>query len=86
MVFLIMLPLAFGHRDAPERVGNEIKTIDALCDAANLSPPQRRLIYHSLIHKYLSQLRTDLLSTRIDLVKEAKSEVLAKPGSHEERG
>jgi hypothetical protein len=75
-VGILMLPTAFGYKGAPEAVAHQIRTVEALLDAAGFSAAQRRLVWHSLVQKYLGVLEPDLRSRKkIELVDEAKEAI-----------
>jgi hypothetical protein len=76
---LMMVPTTFGHRGAPESVAQQIKTIEALLDAAKYSPTQCRLIWHSLVQRYLGVIEPDLSAdSKVQLIEEVKREIAAQ--------
>jgi hypothetical protein len=79
LVGLLMIPAAFGRRGAPEDASLQIRTIEALLDAGNFSSSHRRLIWHSLVQKYLEAVRPNLdKPLNIDLVEEARDTITAQ--------
>lgn len=87
IVGLLMLPTAFGHKGAPENVALQIKTVEALLDAAKISPAHCRLIWHSLVQKYLAALEPDLRAApNIQLIEEAKKNIAAESSAPKETG
>ena len=57
---IFFLPLAFGRRSAPEEAVQNIATVDAILDRADLSKAQRQMIWRSLLERYVRTAGPDL--------------------------
>jgi hypothetical protein len=71
-----MLPIAFGHRGMPEGASQNIKTIEALLNAAKSTKAQRSYVWFSLIQKYLEAVQPNFRAApKIELTEIAKEEI-----------
>ncbi len=76
---LLMLPVAFGHKGIPEGVAQNIKTIEALLEAAKSTKPQRTFVWLSLIQKYLEAVQPNFRAEpKIKLTELANEEINAQ--------
>jgi hypothetical protein len=84
---VLMAPIAFGRKGAPEEVVHQIKTIEVLLNAAKFSPAQCRIVWHSLVQKYLAALQPSMVGRpKIELVEAAKREIDAQSSEPSETG
>jgi hypothetical protein len=76
VVAIFMIPVAFGNNGAAEEVSQQVKTIELLLQTAKLSPAQSRMIWHSLIKKYVDAVKPNVPAQgKIDIVDEARKEI-----------
>jgi hypothetical protein len=59
-VALFMLPIAFGNKGTPDEISHNIRAVDALVTAAKLSSAQRKMVWNSVISKYLEGIKPNL--------------------------
>jgi len=57
---LLFLPILVGRRGLSEEVNNQIETIAAMIEQAGMSGPQKKLLWTSLINKYLAETQPSI--------------------------
>jgi hypothetical protein len=60
---LMYATLLIGKRGAPETVVHQINTVDALLDRSGLSQESKKLVWRSLVTKYVEEAKPDLSQT-----------------------